>query len=107
MKTIGDKVKELREQKGWSQDYLAEMAEISQTTIWRLENGKLKRGLPKNLVKTLAAALDVSPDTLEEQVIKLDHLPEDILNFVKDPNNLNEVRKAIYPLIVKRLEQEK
>jgi len=108
-KTTGDKVKELREKKDpiWSQDYLAELAGVSQTTVWRLENNQLKRGVPRQLIEDIARALDVSPEVLEESTIRLDHLPKDILDYIKDPRNLNEVKKAIYPLVVKQLGQTK
>jgi transcriptional regulator with XRE-family HTH domain len=37
---LGDKIRELREQKGYSQEQLAEMMNINRTTISKIENGK-------------------------------------------------------------------
>lgn len=39
---IGPKIKKLRNQKGYSQEYLAECLEISQATLSNIESGKTK-----------------------------------------------------------------
>jgi transcriptional regulator with XRE-family HTH domain len=37
---FGDKIRSIREKRGFSQDELAEMMEISRSTISKIENGK-------------------------------------------------------------------
>jgi transcriptional regulator with XRE-family HTH domain len=37
---VGKKIKEIREARGYSQIYLAEMMDVSRTTISKIENGK-------------------------------------------------------------------
>jgi transcriptional regulator with XRE-family HTH domain len=37
---LGDKIKLIREQKGYSQKQLAELMDINRTTISKIENGK-------------------------------------------------------------------
>lgn len=37
---LGDKIRQVREQKGYSQEQLAEMMDINRSTISKIENGK-------------------------------------------------------------------
>ena len=61
--SVGDRIKILREQKGWTQNYLAKVANITQPTIWRLESGDITN--PKmDILKKIALALEVSVDVL-------------------------------------------
>ena len=61
--SVGDRIKVLREQRGWTQNYLAKVAKITQPTIWRLESGDITN--PKmDILKKIALALEVSVDVL-------------------------------------------
>lgn len=61
MNINSDKVKQLRENKGWSQEQLSELCSVNLRTIQRLE----KRGSasPETL-KALASVFEISPDLL-------------------------------------------
>lgn len=60
---VGDRIRVLREEKGWTQNHLAVVAKVPQPTIWRLEKGNTTN--PKMaILKKLALALDVSVDVL-------------------------------------------
>lgn len=37
---LGDKIKQVREQRGYSQEQLADMMDINRSTISKIENGK-------------------------------------------------------------------
>ena len=37
---LGDKIRQVREQRGYSQEQLAEMMDINRSTISKIENGK-------------------------------------------------------------------
>ncbi len=37
---LGDKIRQVREQRGYSQEQLADMMDINRTTISKIENGK-------------------------------------------------------------------
>lgn len=37
---LGDKIRQVREKRGYSQEQLAEMMDINRTTISKIENGK-------------------------------------------------------------------
>ena len=57
------KLKELRLQKGWSQDKLAQKSGISRVTIALLESGKQTITKSSTIIK-LAEALEVEPQEL-------------------------------------------
>ena len=60
---LGKKIKELRKNKGWSQQKLAETAGLAFNTIARMEQGIGESPNLKTLVK-LADALEISIDNL-------------------------------------------
>ena len=57
MKLFGNNVQKLRISKGFTQEYLAEEAKISQVQIARIESGKLNTSI--STLVSLAKALDV------------------------------------------------
>lgn len=59
--TIGMKIKALRDQKGYTLDRLAELAESSKSYIWELENKNPPRPSAQKLSK-IANALGVAMD---------------------------------------------
>jgi len=61
MKTLGERIKGLREGKGWSQKDLAEAAHVSQVTITHLEAG---RNRSSKFLLEIASALEVDPQWL-------------------------------------------
>jgi len=66
MQTIGERIRELREAKGWTQDDLAEAAGIHRVTIAKYEAGKVE---PKSTsLSRLAAALEVDAGFLLGEV---------------------------------------
>ena len=60
---LGERVKELREKKGWNQKELAEASNITQATISRIEQGKVGQ-LKSEALKRLALALGATTDYL-------------------------------------------
>ena len=60
---LPDKMRLLREQRGWSQNRLAKEAGIPQPTIWRLERGEIERPNVEYM-RLLADAFEVSIDSL-------------------------------------------
>jgi transcriptional regulator with XRE-family HTH domain len=60
---VGDRIRVLREEKGWTQNHLSKITGVPQPTIWRLEKGEITS--PKiDLLKKIALALGVSIDVL-------------------------------------------
>jgi len=67
--SFADKVRELREAKGWTQDELAEAAQLNRVTVAKYETGKIE---PKaKTLGKLAAALGVDADYLLDQSAKM------------------------------------
>lgn len=66
-KTIGDVIKELRQNKNISQRELANILGVSNTAIYKIENNKNKYFDPEMLSK-IAKALDTTSDEIMRQV---------------------------------------
>lgn len=65
---LGEKIRTLRKQKGFTLDRLAELADSSKSYIWELENKNPPRPSGEKVAK-IAQALGVTPDyLLTEQV---------------------------------------
>lgn len=61
--SIGQKIKQLRNEKGWSQDELARQAGVPFTTVTKIETGVIKNPSIEKMAK-IAKALDVTVDIL-------------------------------------------
>ena len=62
---IGFKIKKLREEKNLSQEQLANLLDISQSKISKIENGRLKK-IEMKLVLKFCKSIDVSLDEFFE-----------------------------------------
>lgn len=74
---LSDRVRALRERKGWTQNHLAVVSGVSQPNIWRLEKGLILN--PKaSVLQRLARGLGVSADYLlreeEEPTVSFDEI---------------------------------
>ena len=63
MKTIGDKIKKLIQEKDMTQEELARKADIPYATLLKIVNGSVQNPTV-NTMQKLAVALDVSVDDL-------------------------------------------
>jgi transcriptional regulator with XRE-family HTH domain len=61
-KTVGRSIRVLREKRGWSQEKLAEMADLDRTYVGRIERGEKNLGI-ENLAR-FAHTLGVRPAVL-------------------------------------------
>ena len=59
---FGRRLRELREERGWSQDYLAEVSGIGRTHISQLENGRREAGL--RMLETFAGVFELTAGDL-------------------------------------------
>jgi transcriptional regulator with XRE-family HTH domain len=55
---FGRRLRELREERGWNQEYLAEISGIGRSHISQLENGRREAGL--RMLETLAGAFKLA-----------------------------------------------
>jgi transcriptional regulator with XRE-family HTH domain len=61
MASFGEKVKQEREKRDWTQQELAKRAKVPHMTIWRLERGEHqspRMDIAKKLARTLGVSLD-------------------------------------------------
>lgn len=65
-KIIGDRIRAYRNQKGWSQEYLAEKADVHHTYIGQLERGEKNATIES--ISKIAVALGVSLSRLFENI---------------------------------------
>jgi transcriptional regulator with XRE-family HTH domain len=87
---LGLRIKELRKQKGMSQEFLAEESGLSLRTIQRIENGETNP--TGESLKRLSNALNVNPDELIDWSIKED---KRYLTFI----NLSALTFLFFPLL--------
>lgn len=59
---VGRKIAQIRREKGWSQQFLADYAHLSREHIVRIENGQKEMGL--RTLASIATALGVKPADL-------------------------------------------
>ena len=65
-KIIGDRIRAYRNQKGWSQEYLAEKADVHHTYIGQLERGEKNATIES--ISKIAGELGVSLSRLFENI---------------------------------------
>jgi len=84
---LSQKVKALRERRGWSQSDLARATGIPQPTIWRLENGNIEHPKADTLI-ALADAFKVPIDYLVHDDYELH--PAELLRTDNDVRGIVE-----------------
>ncbi|MER8798298.1 helix-turn-helix domain-containing protein [Mesorhizobium sp. M0984] len=94
---LGEKIRTLRKQKGFTLDRLAELAESSKSYIWELENKDPPRPSADKISK-IAIALDVTPDYLLTDAVAVEDAT-DTAFFRKyrtmDPGTKEKIRKML------------
>ncbi|MCK6513311.1 helix-turn-helix domain-containing protein [Myxococcota bacterium] len=87
---LGERIRALRKQKGWTLKDLAERADVSWSMISHIERGE-RTGTMQILAK-IAEALDVSPSLLQEDV---------------EPEQLEDISRALEGMATLSREQMK
>jgi transcriptional regulator with XRE-family HTH domain len=91
---IGDRIKELRHKKNWSQYDLADKSGVLRATIHLIENGKVKRISYLNII-AIAKALEVTPEEI------YGNIPEDKVPIIESINSLEKLKLDIDEVIKK------
>lgn len=66
-RALGRRIRELRQQKGWSQSAFASMCGIDPSYVSRVERGEMN--LPCSALRIIASTLDMSVFSLLEPII--------------------------------------
>ncbi len=78
-KAIGERIRELRNQRGWSQAILAEKSGVEPSNISHIERAATKLSLPTLI--NISNALEVTLDEIVyESLIKNEHITSAIIN---------------------------
>ncbi|MBP2658045.1 MAG: Helix-turn-helix domain [Firmicutes bacterium] len=105
-KTPGGKIRQARNMKKFSLDYLAELSGVSRPTIARIEKDEYKR-LPVDIIEKLLPYLDLTMEEVKEEPIDvLDHLPPYLREFVLDPENADFIEYCYLEKRRKELENK-
>jgi len=70
----GEKIRDLRKERGLNQDQLAELASLNRVTIAKYESGRVEPGA--HALARIADALDVSADVLLGRSDEIPSIPE-------------------------------
>jgi transcriptional regulator with XRE-family HTH domain len=70
----GDKIRDLRKERGLNQDQLAELASLNRVTVAKYESGRVEPGA--HALARIADALDVSADVLLGRSDEVRDVPE-------------------------------
>ena len=90
---MGQKIKYLRESKGYNQEYVARESGISQPAYSRYEADKVTRFIPVH-IEGIAKALGTTKEYLMETQDRLEHYPEHLQRWLELPTSLEYVKKA-------------
>jgi transcriptional regulator with XRE-family HTH domain len=106
MKNIGQKVRRIREEKQWTQEFIANKLEISQNTYSKIESGSIKLTIDR--ISELSKILDVPIEDMLSDDTKTFHLNNNhIEKFYIE--NLQEENKGLVQSLkdqVKYLQEE-
>ena len=87
-KQLGQRIKELREQRNLSQEFVAEKLDINPSNYWRIENG-MSYPKPENLEK-ICEILNVKISELFtfEHIQDFDTIQNELHNIINDDKDL-------------------
>jgi transcriptional regulator with XRE-family HTH domain len=97
--TLGDKIRELRKQKGYTLEKLAELTDSSKSYIWELENKNPARPSADKVAR-IAAVLGVTSDYLVDTTEKTDLADATDQAFFRryrkmDPATRDKIRRMV------------
>lgn len=92
-KTLGGRLKDLREEKGMTQDYVADQLGVSQAVIARYETDIIKRPKQEHL-EQFARLYGSSVDYLTTNPYNMDHIPSEIKKMLHDKDCLPFLAEA-------------
>ena len=116
--TIGDRIKQLRKEKGISVDMLAEQIGKDRATIYRYESNDIEK-MPTSVLEPLAKVLgttpaylmgwDDTPPTTEESVFKLLKAEYDLndadIAFIRDYIKLAPGEREAYRMAIEAIKK--
>ena len=100
---VGNKVKALRKQKGWSQEQVADYLHISQSTYARIENGE--RSSWANYILPISELFEIQPeDLLKQDGIHIETIENN--GAVYNMGTVNQLSDKVIKLYEERLQEK-
>ncbi len=103
---IGSRIKKLRSEKGYSQEYLADRLGVSQATLSNIESGKTKPDI--DVVKNVCEELEVAIlELIEDRKTVYQENNEQAVGYIADTQNFYVSDKLIeqYEARIKELQE--
>ena len=117
MNSIGKKIKRLREIKGFKQEHMSDLLNISQQSYSNIENGKIDVHFSK--IEQIAEAFDMSVESLvgfdekyilnnygevsgSSNTIGINHFPEKVIQLYEDKIKLLEDKVLLLEMLAKK-----
>ncbi len=99
---IHDKIRKIRDYKGFTQDYMAEKLSLSQKAYSKIERGEVK--LDWNRINEIALLLEVSPVDLvsNDYIFTFNNCSQS--GKIETINNLSTELKETYEKLIKEME---
>lgn len=93
---IGEQIRKKRKEKGWNQEYLCELADISRTHLSNIENGTKTASLV--VLRRLAVCLDV----------KLEYLFSGVVDTIDDSEGKTkaDIQRANSKMLIDKLDEK-
>lgn len=100
---IGNRIREIREEKGISREFLAENSEISTKFLYEIENGK--KGLSAETLLKISSSLDCSCDYLLTGIKNPYRKSNEVFNAInkfdsKQQKRIAKLLKLLHEIIV-------
>ena len=92
-KTMGERIAELRAEKGYTQNDMARMTNMSQPNYSRWEIDKVARIIPEHIT-AIAMALNTTPEYLLGIEDEYAHHKDGVKQWLKDPKSVPFVEEA-------------
>lgn len=100
--TLGEKIKKLRSEKGWSQQQFADKLEVHRKTVAFYEQDKTKP--PADIIQTMAGLFEVSNDyLLEDKPGDFEGITikdKSLIPVFQEIDKLNEQHKEVVKVVV-------
>ena len=103
---IGSKIKDIRLQKDMTQKELARLSGVLQSTISTLEKGG-HDAIPTKTLKKVCEALNVNYQDIISGTKELEHLPQEVRNFVVNPMNAAVITTMYYEYMLEKAKEAK
>ena len=92
-RTLGGRLKELRESKGWLQQEVCDRIKVDQKNYSKYERGIITRPNPE-IVRKISELYEIPIDVLTRTGVPLDHIPQKIMEMIEQEDSVPFLMEA-------------